>query len=329
MIPGPDRRCLRVERPGGSIVRVLSLGVLLHALPFAYAESLDTLRSSLAAQSAASDFASKLDAAVDKAASLEDALSLLTEFVPMVTDGEARRSLLLKKAGLLELSGRWEEAAACHEEAAFAVPGRRDAESLLASARDLLASGETEKASSILRVLGLATSDASVRMKALVLEGWAALIGGRQADARGIAEAAASEAKTDGEAQLSALILLWASSEKEDRAAAAGRISKAFPGSPEAALVQSGEVPPFAHWLLTSAGGAVRPESAPKPGSPVAALPSASTPSPGSAAATPKGTASPVDGTVESQPDDFESGSSKATAYQVGAFAEEQTPQPW
>lgn len=325
MIAGPGRGRLRVERPGGSIARALSVGLLLLVLPFSYAEDLDSLRSSLAAQSSASDFSTRLEKAVDASPSLEAALSLLSEFIPAVKDGEARRSLLLKQAGLLELAGRWEEAAACHEEAAFAVPGRRDAESLLASARDLLASGEAEKASSILRVLGLATSDAAVRIKARVLEGWAALIGGRPAEARGIAEAAASESKTDGEARLSALVLLWASSEKGDRAAVAERLSRAFPGSPEAALVTSGEAPPFAHWLLTSAGGAVRPESAPKPGSPVAAVPSAPSPSSGAAVAAPKGTVPPADGTAAaaSQPDAAESGSTKATAYQVGAFAEE------
>lgn len=327
MISGPGRgpRGLFAERPGGSIARALSVGLLLLALTFSYAEDLESLRSSLAAQSSASDFALRLEKAVDASPSLEDALSLLSEFVPAVKDGEARRSLLLRQAGFFELAGRWEEAAACHEEAAFAVPGRRDAESLLASARDLLASGETEKASSILRVLGLATSDAAVRMKARVLEGWAALIGGRSDEARGIAEAAASEAKTDGEARLSALVLLWASSERGHRAEAAERLSRAFPGSPEAALVESGEAPPFAHWLLTSAGGSVRPESAPKPGSPVAEAPPAPTPSPGTAAATPKGAAPPADGTAPaaSPPDAAEPGSTKATAYQVGAFVEE------
>jgi cell division septation protein DedD len=317
-----------VGGPGGSIRLAAILGLLVFLISFVYAEPLDTLRKPLLGQSSAPDFADRLEKSLDKAATSDDALSLLAEFFPAVKDSEAERRLLLRWASLLELSGRWEEAASRYEEAAFAVPGRRDTDSLLASARDWLAAGETEKASAILKVLGVASADKKVQAKARVLEGWAALIAGRPEEAQAIADASAAEA-TVRETQLAALVLLWASSNGSDRAAAAARISKGFPGSPEAAMVESGEVPPAAHWLLTQAGGATRPASAPKPGSPIADFPAsgaanpetkpeakpASAPEP---KAVPEGSA-PTKGAAEP----FDAGSSRVAAYQIGAFSEE------
>lgn len=301
----------RLRRP--TFVPILALCALVSAYP----QSLDSLRASLKGQTAASDFAVRLAASVDQAQTVEDAVSLLREFVPSVEDGESRRALYLRWAGLLELSGRWEEAAARYEDAAFASPGRRDTASLLTGARLWLAAGETDKALSILRVLGVASVDPAVRSTAQILEGWAGLLDGNVEEARTIAERSASGAPNP-ETLLAVLTLLWASSEGVARTKAADTIRQKFPGSPEAAMIETGDVPLAPHWLLTRASGTVRPEIAPKPGSPVPAVASSSPePKTGDSKPTPPETLSDPAGIASVS-------STRITAYQVGAFSEEQ-----
>jgi len=319
--PGASRR--RVRRPIGPVAAAaLQALLVLHfsRAPELYAQAPDGLRSELAAQVSLPDFPSRLAAAADKATGVSELLALFEEFVPGVSDGPARRSFLIRWAALLELSGRWEEAAARYEDAAFAAPGQRDTASLLSAARSWLAAGETEKARSILRILGVASPDAAVRVRAQVLEGWARLIEGFPAEARVLAAQAAS-APPDRETLLSALTLLWAASEGSARAESAARIRREFPGTPEAAMAETGEVPASAHWLLTPASGAVRPPAAPEPGSP--AVPpgasSAAGPVP-SASKTPDPSAARP---VPSPPAGGRADSERVAAYQVGAFSEE------
>ena len=260
----------------------------------------DGLRAELARQTALPDFPVRLSSAVDRASGISELISLLEEFVPKVQDGAFRRPLLLRWAAVLELEGRWEEAAARYEDAAFASPGQKDTDSLLWAARAWLAAGETDKALSILRILGVAASDSAVRARSLVLEGWARLIAGEPSEARSLAGRLVS-APADRETRLATLTLLWAASEGSSREDAALKIKKEFPGTPESAMIESGAVPPAAHWLLTAAGGGSRPAEAPTPGS--TAAPSSVSPA----------------ASASVQP----SGSSGITAFQAGAFSEE------
>jgi tetratricopeptide (TPR) repeat protein len=272
-----------------------------------------SLRTELAGQTALPDFPARLIAAVERTSGVPELLALMEEFVPRVKEGPERRALLLRWAAVLELSGRWEEAAARYEEAAFAAPGQRDTESLLWAARAWLAAGEAEKALSILRILGAASPEASIRTRSLVLEGWARLIEGSAAEARSLAARAASS-PPDRETLLAALTLLWAASEGPARGEAAARIRKDFPGSPEAAMVESGSVPPASHWLLTPAGGGTRPPGAPAPGSPAAPAALDSDPL---AASSPPAASEPAPASARpSEP-------SRISSYQAGAFSEE------
>ncbi len=307
--------------PGAAVLALAALSILLPG-PLA-AQAGGGLRAELARQTGLPDFPARLSAAVDTIAGVPELLAILEEFVPKVPEGPERRTLLLRWAAVLELSGGWEEAATRYEEAAFSSPGRRDTDSLLSAARAWLAAGETEKALSILRVLGVASPDASVRARSLVLEGWARLIDGAAPEARDFAARAAA-GSPDRDTLLSALTLLWAASEGRPREDAGARIRKECPGTPEAAMVESGAVPPAAHWLLTPAAGAARPPSAPAPGSPAGSKTSAqSNPSaPAASASRPTGASVPV-------PDPASSGaggrpeSARVTAYQAGAFSEE------
>lgn len=296
-------------RAAVSMWGIAALSMAVHpALPTGAQQS-GALRTELAGQTSLPDFPARLEAAADRASGVPELLALLGEFVPKVREGPERRALFLRWAAALELTGRWEEAAARYEEAAFAAPGQQDTESLLWAARAWLAAGETEKALSILRVLGAASPEASVRSRSRVLEGWARLIEGSAAEARALAARAVSS-PPDREIFLAALTLLWAASEGPSRAEAAARIRRDFPGTPEAAMVESGVVPPAAHWLLTPAGGGTRPPGAPAPGSPAAAPPG----SRGSAA--PAASAPPGTSARSSDP-------SRIVSFQAGAFSEE------
>ncbi len=288
---------------------IAALSMTLHpAVPLG-AQASGGLRAELAGQTALPDFAARLAAAADRAAGVSELLSLLEEFVPKVQDGPGRRSLLLRWAAVLELTGRWEEAAVRYEEAAFAAPVQRDTDSLLEAARAWLAAGETEKALSILRILGVASTDAEVRTRSLILEGWARLIEGSAAEARSLAARAAS-APPDRESLLSALTLLWAASEGRSREEAGSRIRKEFPGTPEAAMAGNGPVPPAAHWLLTPAAGGAKPPDAPQSGTVVAAAPS------------PPGPRSPPAEAVQ-RPAGGPPESSRVKVFQAGAFSDE------
>lgn len=307
--------------PASGIAVLLALAAAFRpALP-AGAQQPGPLRTELAGQTSLPDFPARLGAAADRASGVPELLALLGEFAPKVREGPERRALFLRWAAALELTGRWEEAAARYEEAAFAAPGQRDTESLLWAARAWLAAGETEKALSILRILGAASPEASVRSRSLVLEGWARLIEGSAAEARALAARAVSS-PPDREILLAALTLLWAASEGPSRGEAAARIRRDFPGTPEAAMVESGAVPPAAHWLLTPAGGGARPSGAPAPGSPAAAPPgstgSTAPAAPPPAAASAPGPAS-VPGPAAARPSD----PSRIVSFQAGAFSEE------
>ncbi|MCK7503692.1 MAG: hypothetical protein MZV70_05965 [Desulfobacterales bacterium] len=211
--PVPSRR--RVRKSSGPFA-VLALRAVLVLFPFdspeIHAQGTDGLRAELAAQVTLQDFPARLAAAADRAAGASELLALYSEFIPKVSDGPARRSLLIRWAALLELSGRWEEAAARYEEAAFAAPGQRDTASLLSAARAWLAAGETEKARSILK-----NSWGGVPGRGGPRPGpGAGRVG--PADRRLPAEARALAAQTsaappDREILLSALTLLWAASE--------------------------------------------------------------------------------------------------------------------
>ncbi len=301
-----------VRRPGQGAVRASAFLLLFFlALRAVHTQDFESLRASLRVRQSEPDFGGSLSKALELAGSVEDVEALLREFLPSVRNGESRRGLFLQWAGILELVGRWEEAAARYEEAAFAAPGQRDTRSLLSGVKAWLAAGEAEKAISILKVLGVASSDPHVRSEARVLEGWARLLEGEGGLALQIAEMSVQEAQ-DEKALRTALVLLWASSEGARRKEAAARIRKEFPGSPEAAMAESGEAPPYAHWLLTRASGSGRPPDAPKAGSPV----------PGKTPDAKTSEAAPVDvsGTGGATAQQSAQGIS---AYQVGAFAEE------
>ncbi|HOX13203.1 MAG TPA: SPOR domain-containing protein [Spirochaetia bacterium] len=300
---------------------ILALAAAFHAVPGAVAQQPGSLRAELAGQTSLQDFPARLAAAADRASGLTELLALLEEFLPKVKEGPERRALFLRWAAVLELAGRWEEAAARYEEAAFAAPGQRDTESLLWAARAWLAAGETEKALSILRVLGAASPEAAVRTRSTVLEGWARLIEGSAAEARTLAARAAAS-PPDRETLLSALTLLWAASEGPSRGEAAARIRREFPGTPEAVMVESGAVPPASHWLLTPAGGGARPSEAPAPGSPAAAPPAATGSAPAKVlppapASSPAAASDPGPAAVR------HSDSSRIASFQTGAFSEE------
>ncbi len=318
-LPEDPNRAVRVRRlrPAASVPAVILalVSAFQAALPAA-AQQPGALRTELEGQTSLPDFPLRLTAAVDRASGVQELLALLEGFVPKVKEGPERRALLLRWASVLELSGRWEEAAARYEEAAFAAPGQRDTDSLLWAARAWLAAGETTQALTLLRVLGAASPEASVRTRSLILEGWARLIEGSAEEARALGARAASS-PPDRETLLAALTLQWAAAEGPARGEAAARIRKEFPGTPEADMVESGSVPPASHWLLTPAAGGVRPPGAPAPGSPaVGPSPSPAGTAPAAASSPP---AAPDPTPASARPPE----PSRIASFQAGAFSEE------
>ncbi len=200
-------------------------------------------------------FPSLLEQAFAEAGTLADGIALLADNVGYVTDPVKKRSILLILAGALELAGRFPEAADRYEEAAYAVPSARDADSLLASCAARIASGEGDKAEGILKALALTSDEPRIAVKARVLSAWRELVAGRRAEALALADGALALAAKLPALKLEALVVAWAASDGERRAGYAAAIARDYGSTPEAALVSGGAPPPLAHWLLSGVYG--------------------------------------------------------------------------
>jgi hypothetical protein len=205
--------------------------------------------------------------------------------------GAERRGGLIKLARLFTLAGNIERAAQCWTEAAFAEPGNRDDESLLAGARCLMALGEFDQAEAYIKTILLTGQNR------LSLAGARYLIAQIGAFHSGDSGALASLTDQPEYADLnpSLFYTLWRITGDESYQK---RLLSDYPASPEARLLEgAAEGPPLALWLLFPGR-----ESAVVPG-PVPAVAAGGTTGsvPSAAASGPAGTAT-VAGSAGSVP---------------------------
>lgn len=196
------------------------------------------------------DFPDQLLKAVEGAASLASATSLLTENLKFVRDIEKRRSLTLTLAALLEISGDFRKAAERYEEAAFLLKNGSDSSSLLSACADWIVIGEAERAEAMLKVILVTSRDIETLYRARLLSGWAAVISGRHDEACAIARELQAT-NSEPAAMLQSMMLLWVASDGLERDSWGLRIKELFGMSPEARLVENGVIPSLPHWLLS------------------------------------------------------------------------------
>ncbi|PKL09655.1 MAG: hypothetical protein CVV51_02690 [Spirochaetae bacterium HGW-Spirochaetae-7] len=212
----------------------------------AFCQSAEALAARLAVMKKTTDarFSSIAIDEAGKLASVDDAQWLLGELAGVAGQAGDRKALYVGRASLLELVGKYREAASAWEAAARAIPGVADARCLLSAAACMLAAGESDAASGFAAALSFCSPDAATASLARLISGWAALSFGDAQTARSIASAAMDN--PEPRVAVSALLLARAAAEEPDREGYDRLLSKRFPGRPEA-----GSTVPLALFLMT------------------------------------------------------------------------------
>ena len=185
-----------------------------------------------------------------------DAVDLIGEQVDKVPVPAARAKLCETAAGLYLLLGDFTGAAAFYRRSSAQSP-TGDPAALLRAARCEIAAGENDRArelaASVLRSLsgaaGAAPAAGATEAQAHLVDAWALFFAGRTEAARSAALAVKAAPSSPGRKE--ADFLAWVSSTPAAKAAAAARLAKEFPDSPEA-LMAAGSLPlaPLPHWYL-------------------------------------------------------------------------------
>lgn len=238
----------------GSKVDAVSKAVAVPGLASARAEL-------KAAKDRGPAFEARLKALAD-ALSPRDSFELLAEFAPLLYDGSASKNLLCRAGQLALLLGRYDSAADSFEAAAFRLAPARDDVLLLRSARERLASGETDRAAERASLVSRSATDPSLVRASRLVSAWAALVAGRLTEAKRLASVvlagddAASAAPLGGPERREALFIEWAAL-PVDRPSALAVLAKEYPESPEYALAsgkasgQGIDFLPLPHWYLS------------------------------------------------------------------------------
>ena len=236
-------------------------------------QTLDAARKSAATAMTRDDFSSRLTSLADALPPF-DAVALLKEFAPKISDGDVSKALLTRAGRLAILVGAYDTAADVLEAAAFRLPTARDDALLLLSARCRLAAGEADKAGDRAAIVLRSTGDLPTATDARLVAAWSALVGGdplaASASARMIeATALPKDSAVGGAAEREALFIVWAAAPAADRDKAAAALARAFPDSPEASIAASyGQASPARAWVdlsplpLWYLGGVLAPEKA-------------------------------------------------------------------
>jgi len=147
--------------------------------------------------------------------SLDDAVWLHGAMAAVAKIARQKKELLIESAILLELLGRYGEAAVAWEAAAGTLPGTADATCLISSAVCFLAAGESELAAGLATAVGFLSPDARTAQLASLVSGWAALARGERSVAAGAAQSILSG--SDASFVVTALLLGRASTEGSEQ----------------------------------------------------------------------------------------------------------------
>jgi hypothetical protein len=143
--------------------------------------------------------------------SIDDSVWLLGSFVSRIPDRLQCKALLKEHASLLELIGRYAEAADSWEAAARCVSGIADASCLLSAAACRLLAGDVDAASGMATAVAFSSPDRTSEKLALLVLGWVELARGNKTKALSVARDGIAD--PEQRVALSALMLARAASE--------------------------------------------------------------------------------------------------------------------
>jgi len=207
--------------------RLLLLLCLMPYAVFAQSAAAKSALSVLAPKAGDAGFAASVLSAAATLGSIDDELWLLETLAPKVAAADQRKILVSQRASMLELSGRYADAAAVWESAIAMIPGKPDSGALLSAAACRLAAGDADGAAGFVTALSFSSADAETVALADVLAGWIALSRGDRehavASARKGADAASSRVA------MAALYLGCAATDGAEREVFGRALSKRFP----------------------------------------------------------------------------------------------------
>lgn len=176
-------------------------------------------------------FAASVAQEASRLVSLDDAAWLSGAMASAAKNAGQKKTLMTECAALLELLGRYGEAAAAWEAAASTLPGTADATCLLSAAACRLAAGDGELAAELAAAVSSSSPDPRTAQLASLVSGWASLARGEHAVAAGIASTVLAGA--DSKIVVAALLLARASTDGAERAGYEQRLAS-YSNRPEA-----------------------------------------------------------------------------------------------
>lgn len=191
----------------------------------------------LSPKAADSGFAASALAGAASLGTIDDELWLLEMLAAKASAADQKKILVTQRASMLELAGRYGDAAAVWESAVTMIPGKSDAGALLSAAACRLASGDVDGASGLVTALSFTAAEAETRALADVLAGWVALSRGDRVRAVAAAQAGADSASP--RVAIAALFLGVAASDGAERDVFRGMLSKRYPALTDEAAVSA------------------------------------------------------------------------------------------
>lgn len=217
------------------------LVLLLCLLPYvvsAQSAAAKSALSALAPKAGDAGFAASVLGATATLGGIDDELWLLETLAPKAAAVDQRKILVSQRAAMLELSGRYADAATVWESAVAMVPGKPDSAALLSAAACRLASGDADGAAGLVTALSFSPADAETAALADIIAGWIALSRGDRE--RAVASARRGAEAANGRVAMAALYLGCAATDDgAGREQFSAALSKRFPALPDDPVVSS------------------------------------------------------------------------------------------
>ncbi len=216
---------------------VLLLCLLPHVVSAQSAAAKSAL-SALVPKAGDAGFAASVLGAAATLGGIDDELWLLETLAPKAAVVDQRKILVSQRAAMLELSGRYADAATVWESAVAMVPGKPDSAALLSAAACRLASGDSDGAAGLVTALSFSSADAETAALADIIAGWIALSRGDRE--RAVASARRGAEAANGRVAMAALYLGCAATDDgAERSMFSAALSKRFPALPDDPVVSS------------------------------------------------------------------------------------------
>lgn len=217
------------------------LVLLLCLIPYAVSAQSAAAKSvlgALVAKAGDAGFAASVLGAAATLGSIDDELWLLETLAPKAGAIDQRKILVSQRASMLELSGRYADAAVVWESAVAMIPGKPDSAALLSAAACRLASGDADGAAGLVTALSFSPADAETVALADIIAGWIALSRGDRE--RAVASARRGVEAANGRVAMAALYLGCAATDDgAERSMFSAALSKRFPALPDDPVVSS------------------------------------------------------------------------------------------